>query len=400
LNIILLGQPDDKNPAKPQVVPNPIGAPKADIKPIEKPGKLELCVFEFKYAGPSKAGAIITSMLTEKINHPDYEVVNPSKIQKILEEKKIKDMLGLPASEAQEILKSASVEALLIGEIKEAFQAFRASYRLLYLDPQKPEIKEKIEACATWTLLKQKLLESLIKHGLYKIDMPQNGLGWHGEKLPPGLACSLEKGVYLWQKDQSEMVYIPAGTFLKGEQKESSSTPAYYIDRYEVTWEQYWKFYTTSGYEKDPMDKEPPKQLLHPAVYVSFKDAEAYCQWAGKVLPSELEWEKAARGTQGFLYPWGDQATEPLPACYPPSPDTRTIGSFAQGVSPFGCFDMAGNAAEWCADWYDPAIKYEKVLRGGSWKSPASALTTVTRRKQLPVFRLNFTGFRCVVRIP
>jgi formylglycine-generating enzyme required for sulfatase activity len=261
---------------------------------------------------------------------------------------------------------------------------------VVFLDNQVSPLKDAIVDCQTWGLLKQSLISSLEKNSLAtKVQLPENQVGWHGEKLPPGLICSHEARVYIWEKDGSEMVYVPA---------QDEKTKAYYIDRYEVTWAQYLNFCQKNNYPH--LEKNSWSQNLnHPAVYVSWKDATEYCKWAGKSLPTEDEWEKAARGTDGRKYPWGNEAKSPLPACYASKDGTMPVGSFPQGVSFYGCMDMAGNAAEWCENWYDSKLAIEKVMRGGSWLSSVDAIQTTIRRKQKPALSLNFNGFRCVLRM-
>ncbi|MFO7675684.1 MAG: SUMF1/EgtB/PvdO family nonheme iron enzyme [bacterium] len=190
----------------------------------------------------------------------------------------------------------------------------------------------------------------------------------------------------LWLKDSSVMVKIPAGTFTMGSTEFDDEKPvrqvyldAYYIDKHEVTNRQYRRFCDATGrsYPQDPDFLGKPDYLRscpdYPVVNVSWDDAKAYCDWAGKRLPTEAEWEKAARGTDAREYPWGSSAPgssrngnfadESAKRRYSDWTiitgyddgyvNTAPVGAFPAGASPYGLLDMAGNVWEWCDDWYD-----------------------------------------------
>jgi len=192
----------------------------------------------------------------------------------------------------------------------------------------------------------------------------------------------------------NQMVLIPAGEFTMGSDNRLPdegpqhvvNLKAFYIDIYEVTNLQYKKFNDATKRRSPTHFRNrtfPQGKADHPVIYVSWEDADAYCRWAGKRLPTDEEWEKAARGTDGRIFPWGDEfnvlnANTPLRwQQIGAFGDTTPVGAFAGGVSPYGVYDMSGNVWEWTASWYKaypnnkvPSESYGeryKTLKGGSW---------------------------------
>ena len=221
------------------------------------------------------------------------------------------------------------------------------------------------------------------------------------------------------------MVSVPAGEFTMGSQDgDSDERPvhkvqlnAFDIDVYEVTVGQYEEF-LRSGDAHPPLDWITMNQSSHkkrPVSNVDWSDAAAFCKWSGKRLPTEAEWEKAARGTDGRLYPWGNDPPTPRHANYgkPGSHNyeaSAPVGTFEDGKSPYGLYDMAGNVSEWVSDWYETDYYMNspqqnpggltsgafKVIRGGAWNSSARNLRSSDRSWDPPSFRSQyFPGFRC-----
>jgi len=227
------------------------------------------------------------------------------------------------------------------------------------------------------------------------------------------------------QSQESSMVLVPAGEFTMGSVTgDSDERPAHQvyldafsIDRYEVSIGEYAAFLQDTGIPP-PLDWKMMNILANkkrPVSNVDWADAAAYCKWAGKRLPTEAEWEKAARGTDGRLYPWGNEPPTPRHANYGQKGLNNNgalapVGSYEEGKSPYGLYDMAGNVWEWVSDWYDndyykdspsrnptgPPKGGYKGIRGGAWNSSPKALRSSDRYWDPPSFRSQyFPGFRC-----
>ena len=219
-----------------------------------------------------------------------------------------------------------------------------------------------------------------------------------------------------------KMVLIPAGEFIMGEDFSKKSLGPrhrvylddYYIDQYHVTNAQYRRFVAATG-RRPPShwfgDTPPPGKENHPVAFVSWFDADAYCRWAGKRLPTEAEWEKAARGTDGRMFPWGKKyLTGRANVWQEKYKDTTPVNAFPAGRSPYGLYDMAGNLFQWTSDWFLPYPGNKtphpnfgttlKVLRGGSFYDCSNyrcgiSFQTFNRIALLPQTRAISAGFRC-----
>jgi len=196
---------------------------------------------------------------------------------------------------------------------------------------------------------------------------------------------------------EMEMAHIPAGEFLYGDDKRRIELKEFWISKTPVTNRQYRAFIDANRYRAPrhwPGGKIPPGKDDHPVVHVSWDDAVAFCQWAGVALPSEQQWEKAARGTDGRAYPWGDAAPDKSRCNFNRQVgDTTPVGKYLAGAN--GLFDMAGNVWEWCTDWYEK--EKLRVLRGGSWYSTNKDWVRCTSRlRSDPDYRDGHYGFRVV----
>jgi formylglycine-generating enzyme required for sulfatase activity len=199
--------------------------------------------------------------------------------------------------------------------------------------------------------------------------------------------------------DQTQ-VQVPAGEFLMGDKGKKARVGGFRIDRYPVTNLQYKRFVEATGQDLPKHWEEgafPVDIAIHPVVYVSWHDAVAYAKWAGKRLPTEEEWEKAARGADGREYPWGDQLpTSELCNFDGNEGGTTPVGKYSpQADSLYGCVEMAGNVWEWTTSDYSRGSNV-KVLRGGSWYDVGRDVRAASRPFLLSSSRLVGFGLRCV----
>lgn len=202
-------------------------------------------------------------------------------------------------------------------------------------------------------------------------------------------------------RDGKKMALVEAGTFLCGEKNEPVWLPSFYIDVFPVTNNDYARFVAATGHEPPqhwPRGKCPEAILDHPVVFVTWHDASAYAAWAGKELPTAPQWEKAARGTRGDAYPWGNNAT-PAKCNSRESGigSTTPVSRYHSGVSPYGVYDLCGNTWEWCSTRSEPG-RYE--LKAGAWTSPFARATPAVFNDASTEMLDDDTGFRCAITAP
>ena len=252
------------------------------------------------------------------------------------------------------------------------------------------------------------------------------------------VAEGLEKEVK--GKDGAPMVLIPEGSFPMGVPhgdrdggrdeypRHDVFVNNFYIDKFELTNSRYLEFVKATNHRIPQNPKNATRNLWQgdtitesladrPVINVDWADANAYCQWAGKRLPTEAEWEKAAKGTADRRFPWGN--VEPtnkhlnFNQQWIGEKTLMPVGSYELGKSPFGVYDMAGNVWEWVNDWYDakyyekspaknptgPETGTKRVLRGSGWQNETPTVRIFTRVDSDPTIRNESTGFRCAMDV-
>jgi sulfatase modifying factor 1 len=239
-------------------------------------------------------------------------------------------------------------------------------------------------------------------------------------------------------KDGAPLVLIPAGSYPMGVPtgdrdggrdeypRHVIEITDFYIDKYEVTNGRYLEFVKATNHRVPQNPKNPTRNLWEgigipasladrPVINVDWADADAYCKWAGRRLPREAEWEKAAKGNNDWRFPWGN--VEPTDKHlnfnqkWIGEKTLMPVGSYESGKSPYGVYDMAGNVWEWVNDWYDakyyekspdknppgPASGEKRVIRGAGWQNETPTVRIFTRVDSDPTIRNESTGFRCAM---
>lgn len=248
-----------------------------------------------------------------------------------------------------------------------------------------------------------------------RLDIAAFDLGRQSSVIPVDIKTS--------EPDGMTQMYIPEGEFFmgKGEVRKNDNSPqhivyldAFWMDKYEVSNAMYLKCMQDGACSEMVSDNTTYNNWIyrnHPITYVTWEQANVYCQWAGRRLPTEAEWEKAARGTDGRKYPWGNEAPNARLANFDGSMihEAVSVYRYPLGASPYGVLNMSGNVREWIADWYGedyylttpytnptgPETGTERSLRSGSYNEDKNEITITSRYRHEPQSAGLSRGFRC-----
>jgi len=344
---------------------------------------------------PQAVATLVQSVLEEELSRASrVDLVERSRLQDVLEELSFQQSGLTQRASATPLGKHSNVDNLVFIEVSKAGERYaRTGYR----------ISVKVVGVATnqvvWTAA-----ELLGKTDKVITEMTRR----IGRRLG-SIALSFSP---------VEMVFFPPGSCRMGSEDGPAeekpvhevSVGAFWLDRTEVSAASYVAYLHAEG-RQPSTTTSPPQAPMNPATMVNWRDAQAYCGWQDKWLPTEAEWEHATRGmVKGTTYPWGEAPPDHGLARYSgAAPEPVAIDALSPGSSPEGVLHLAGNVAEWVGDWWDPLYYAEspsdnprgpsmgdyKVVRGGSWSQPAAEIRGAARSFHSPDRGAAYIGFRC-----
>lgn len=348
------------------------------VASMEQQRKRKLAILDFTKLdgsvdnfGRYLAERLVTAMFLSR----QFDVIERRQLDKILAELRLNLSDLIDPQNAQRLGRVHGVDAIASGSVSELAVSVEVNGRLIETETGR------VFAVATTRFAKDKDVIALLGGGPSGVAQPGAAAS--------GAAAGPAKGV----------VVIPAGEFIYGpEGKEQRiSLPTFYIDVHEVT---------NADYARVRPHDYPPGKANHPVVNVSWHDAKRYCEAIGKRLPTAHEWEKAARGTDGRHFPWGDTYDASKLNAEGRFSGTTPVGQFPSGRSPYGVLDLAGNVMEWTSSDYEgPWANFRgvKLIRGGSWKHGSNHVRVDAwwgADNHKPQLRSDDLGFRCAKDSP
>jgi len=400
------------------------------------------------------AASLSDYLRVQLINTQKFDIVTRENMEEVLKEQKFQ-LSGCTSRECVvQVGQLLGVRRMFAGVITKIGATYVVTLKIIDVESGKIG-KAETEECAKCE--EDALLVSMrnIANKIAGLPVQSGVVSQAVQPVPAGISGAVKE--VTWEKDGSIMVLVPEGEFTMGSNESDDEKPphkvyidAYYIDKYEVTNQQFKRFVDETGYKTDAEKggggwvydgkdwkqkfsaswKDPfgdgvgiSNKMSHPVVQVSWNDAVAYAKWAGKRLPTEAEWEKAARGADGRKYPWGNEWNGKNCNFADRNTDfswsdknvddgykyLAPVGSYPAGASPYGVMDMAGNVWEWCSDWYDknyyknspsknpqgPSAASARVIRGGSWLDVAVFCRSANRDRIYPGIGWIICGVRC-----
>jgi len=361
----------------------------AQAPPAAPPAKTSVAVYPLKAVGAveKSLAATLTSLLTNELTKsPNLIVIKESMLEEVMKRQamNMSDLCDSTMCQV-EIGKLVQAQKMMVVELSKLGSRYLMTFDLVDVKTSAMDYSDRVECACTEDQLDLLVAAAGVKvrnHFGESVPIPQLPQAAGVQPTPQGAQAFLPAQ----PSPKTFQEFHPPGT--KGGPMVFVSDFKFYIDKYEVTNQDFQECVAGGGCKKTKKTSrfDAPNQ---PVVYVNQEEARTYCQWAGKRLPKEQEWQEAAQGADGREYPWGNSAPNCNLAHNNACEIGRTlpVGSKPAGASPYGAMDMAGNVMEW--------VEEKDILRGSSWVDDPAALRVSDRNAEFAGVRFNCFGFRC-----